>query len=430
MNYSGVKNSIKSNVTKLKNTGFNYIFLSSVANKMISLLSSVLLVRILTKADYGVFAYAYNIIGLFMLATGFGAASGVLQLCSEDRTKEEKIDIFRFGCKYGMGVNFIMGLVILSVAIFVPLPIKGANVCLALMSFLPMAQLFFDLQSTYLRVELKNKEYAITNTMSTILILVFGCMLSLLFREKGLIIAYYISSAATAIFACIAYKAPVSLKKLNISKASLKEFFRISGISMVNNGLSHLLYLLDVFIIGIVIANETVIADYKIATTIPTALLFIPSTIVIYIYPYFAKNKGNRDWLEKNYRKVTYVLGLVNLSISLVLIALAPFIISFIFGKQYLAAVPVFRILCANFVVSGTFRVLAGNVLVTQGKLEFNLFESICSSLVNTVLNVIMITRWGSLGAAIATLVTVVFSSVLSTGYLLYVFKHGSTNNE
>ena len=47
-----------------------------------------------------------------------------------------------------------------------------------------------------------------------------------------------------------------------------------------------------------IIPDSTVVAAYKIATNIPTALQFIPAAIIVYIYPHFARNKDNGEWLS------------------------------------------------------------------------------------------------------------------------------------
>ncbi len=115
-------------------------------------------------------------------------------------------------------------------------------------------------------------------------------------------------------------------------------------------------------------------------------------------------------------------LGLFNALLSLVLFLFAPFIISVVFGEQYLDAVVPFRILCVSYIFSGTLGTISGNLLVTQRKLKFNLFVSVLSSALNTVLNCILIQKYGAAGAAWATLFTAVVSSAVSTSYLLYVF--------
>ena len=73
---------------------------------------------------------------------------------------------------------------------------------------------------------------------------------------------------------------------------------------------------------------------------------------------------------------------------------------------------------------------MSGNLLVTQRKLKFNLFVAIVSSLTNVIANFFFIQWWGAIGAAIATVLVVLVSSVLSTTYLIITFKRASRLTE
>ena len=79
-------------IKKLKNTGLFDIFGSSIVVKIIGFMSSIILVRIVSKEDYGTFTIAWNIYSIAMLATGFGASYAILQLGCEnikDTTKKK-----------------------------------------------------------------------------------------------------------------------------------------------------------------------------------------------------------------------------------------------------------------------------------------------------------------------------------------------------
>ena len=197
----------------------------------------------------------------------------------------------------------------------------------------------------------------------------------------------------------------------------------ISVVSMCNNGLSQLMYLLDVFVLGVVAANENILASYKVATTIPAALSFIPVSIITYIYPYFAEHRKDGKWCLERYKQVLKGVAMMNFLISTILFVLAPFIIHIMYGKEYLDAVPVFRILSMNYFFSGTFRVISGNLLVTQRKLKFNLFVALVSGIINALSDFYFIQWWGSIGAAVATILVVFVSGVMSTIYLIITFK-------
>jgi O-antigen/teichoic acid export membrane protein len=190
---------------------------------------------------------------------------------------------------------------------------------------------------------------------------------------------------------------------------------------MANNATGHLIYILDIFIIGILISNETVIASYKVATIIPNALIFIPSSLMVYLYPYFAEKNCNKIWVRENYFKIIKYFGVFNIFLSGILIILAPFIIKLLFGTQYLDAVLSFRILTLGYLISATFRKVSGNLLVTQRKLKFNFLLGIFEGIVNLIGNVVLVSLYGSIGAAIASLIVVILSSILSVRYFVKV---------
>lgn len=425
-----LKSYFKRAAAKLADTGFFHVFGSSVINKIISFASGIILVRILTKADYGVYTYANTILGFCMMLNGFGMSSAVLQVCSEKNDEEARLRVYEYGLGLGSKVNIALGGLIILIALLVPLKIEGANGYLALMCLMPLLSFIPDLQKTYLRAELRNAEYAYANTFSTAAIFVLSVGLTLMVQAKGLVFAQYIAFAVTAVLLRKRFGVPLSTKS-TISAEDRRSLIGIGGISMVNNGLSSLMYHLDIFVLGLVIANENVIAAYKVATTIPTALEFIPTAVVIYVYPYFSRNRDNKPWLLSSFKKLIVSLGSVNLLITAGLYILAPFLIGLIFGKQYMDAVSPFRILVVSYFFAGTFRVISGNLLVTQRKLKFNTIVAVFSSAMNTVMNVFFINAWQSNGAALATLTTAIVTGTVNTAYLLKTLnKIPCTRNE
>lgn len=424
------KKYFKTLISKIISKGFIHIFAASLLNKIMVFAGSILLVRIISKEDYGVYAYAYNIYGFVAIFTGFGATSGMLQLGSETSEINKRNDIYNFGCRVGILFNIFLSIIIIGIARFIHLPIAGANYYLLLLSLLPIAEVISSMQLIYLRTDLRNKEYSAANMISTILVFITSVAMSILFQAKGLIWSYYISYIVTILTVSKLFKLPFSIKHGNLSELDKKVFLSISGISMLNNGVSQLMYLLDVFILGIVTADGNTIAAYKVATKIPTALSFIPSVIITFVYPYFARNKDNKKWCKRYTIIIMSLVGIFNLIISTILFMMAPQIINSIFGNQYLDSVRPFRILCISYIFSGSVRIFAGNFLVAQRKLKFNLFDAVFSGTLNTTLNLWLIPRYQSCGAAIATLITTFFSSAISGGYLIYVYNKKMHDSE
>lgn len=412
-------------IKTLFRTGFFHIFGSSVINKIIAFMSSVVLVRILTKAEYGVFTYAWNIYSIILIFNGMGIESGVLQVSSEHSGDTEFGDrASNYGIWYGVKFDLILVAIILLIGLFAPLKIEASREILCMLCLLPMSQILFQMTTTYLRAQKRNQEFARLTVLNTALIFVVSAGCAFIFREKGLVFGYYAAYLSSFAVGFLIYHVRIFNNSESLEDRERKGLLKIAAISMVNSGLSQLMYLLDVFVLGIVDPQETLLASYKVATMIPSALAFIPLALITYLYPYFAEQRGDGNWCLKRYKQILLGLGGLNLVISGILFAGAPLIIRLLFGEQYLDAVPVFRILSVNYFFSGTFRILSGNLLVTQRKLKFNLLVAIVSSLTNVVADYFFIQWWGSIGAALATVLVVFVSSVLSTTYLIYTFRH------
>ena len=148
--------------------------------------------------------------------------------------------------------------------------------------------------------------------------------------------------------------------------------------------------------------------------------MFIPNSILIYAGPMFARNRNNRLWVHKNYNKIIGGCFLINVIITVSGIAVAPLLVSIIYGNKYMDAVPCFRILMIDYFFTGTLRIPSANIIYTQHKVKINLMITIVSNIVNCILDILLIKRYGSIGAAVATLTVSIVASAIAFGYMRY----------
>lgn len=410
-------------LNKLFETGFFHIFGSTVINKIIGFLSSILIVRIISKTDFGVYSYANNILSIALIFSGMGMTSGVFQLCSENSKEKEYFNsIYKYGTKWGTISNVFLGIIIIIISLSVPLSIEGSNWLLLLMSGYPIITVLFQFQQTYLRASLNNISYSYVTMLNTILILIFSVIGSLVYSTIGLIVGTYLANIITVITSEKHFQF-YNNGNVSISKRDKKDLKSISFISMFNNGLSQLLYSVDLFIIGVFIINPDIIATYKTATIIPTALYFIPSSVCMYIYPYFVIHKEDKEWTINKYKLLLKVMCVLNFIISVILFLFAPLIIKVFFGEQYLDAVNIFRILVIGYFFNGTFKGVAGNLLVSQRKLKFNLFTSVLALVINITFSIILLPMVGIIGAAISNTCVNLIIGMISTIYYIQLIN-------
>lgn len=428
VNVKSKENMVKQRVKILFRTGFFHIFGSSVINKIISFASTIVLVRILTKGEYGVFTYSWNIFSILMLFNGLALESSVLQLCSEQSGDDQyAASITGYCMKFGLLYDLLLSAAIVGTALLFPLKINGAKELLLCTVLLPELNYFFNINASYFRSQKKNQNYSRIIVFNTSLVFICQVGGAFLLREKGLAIGSYVSALVTdmlLVFSSVDTRN--ILKKVRVKQVKEhKTLISIGVVSMINNGIAQMMYLLDVFVLGIVTSDEFVLAGYKVATIIPTALTFVPVAFVTYVYPYFAEHRMDGKWCLRYFKKILKYVSALNLCISSCLILFAQWIVPFIYGSQYndSETIYIFRLLSANYFFSGTFRTISGNLLVTQRRLKYNMFVAIVSGLINVIGDYWLINLFGARGAAYTTIGVVIISSLMNTFYLVHVFK-------
>jgi O-antigen/teichoic acid export membrane protein len=409
----------------LVRNGFFHIFSANVINKIIQFGISVIIVRVITKEAFGMWSYANNILSFFLLVEGLGVVPGLLQFASSSKTKEEKLSYLKYALLVGILFNLGLAIVILLFTTFFQLPVRGSSEILRYLFLIPLVNVFFNILQIFLRSDLRNKQFSLVTVINT-LTFFFGVLIGgYLFEIVGIVwgryLSYIISSFIALWFVKDYYKIFVNVKIPN--KEQRQDFLKFSIVSMLTNTISQMLYLLDTFLIGIIIQSGTVVASYKTATLIPFALNFIPSSVMTFAYPYFAKHKDDKNLVKNYFLKLQKYLLLFNLVISILLIVFAPFVIRVIFGPDYSDSVLPFRILSFGYLIAGTFRIPAGNIIASLKKVKVNFYNSIISGGANIVLDIILIKNYGSVGAAVATVVVFVISSFVSNIYLRKYLK-------
>ncbi len=431
INKESVMNKILPKIKTLLKTGFFHIFGASAINKVLAFLCNIVLLHIISKPEYGVFTYAWNIYSIVILFSGMGITTGLLQLCSEHAGDDDyAMRASDYGTRFGLRINMILSAVLLGIGLFAPLKIESSRIILIATCLMPFVQLYFELMNINLRVKKLNSQFAKMQLINTIVFYGVSLTSAFVIREMGLVVGHYVSWIAAILIGMFVFKVKLLSNKRETIGEDKVPLFKISVISMTNNSLSHLLYLLDVFVLGIVDPQETILASYKAATLIPTALTFIPASLMTYVYPYFAQHRQDRKWCRKYYGITLLGFGSFNILVSGLLVLLAPVLVKYTYGAQYLDCVPVFRILSVNYFIAATFRTLSAFLLLTQRALKFNLFVAVVSSVVNIFADYFFIRAWGSVGAAYATVLVVLVSSILSTSYLLYLFNKNDDNRD
>lgn len=412
----------KAILMKLKTTGFFSIFLASVFGKVVVFLANIILARLLSKSDYGLYAYIFNCFSILTLLGDFGTSSAAMQYISENiNSEKEQFKYLKYSVVIGSLLSIVSGLLIVTSPLFYPYTIDESAGIVQLFFLIPFITTIANIFAIILRAHQKNKQFALYNFLTVFVNYLLLVPLTCLMGIKGVVYAtygYHIFAAIYAIYLSRHYLKNF-FHKYTIKAKEKIEFIKFSFIMQVNITLSHLLLIIDTFVIGLIISDSNTIATYKVANSIPQALAFIPTCVVIYILPYFIKHNKERKWLNTNIKKIIIYGSVVYGIFAGGLILFSNLIITILYGAQYKEAVLPFCILILGFYFNATFTVPCSSIMQGLRKVNVNLIISVISLVLNLILNFIFINIFGFVGVAITTTLI----QIITSAYYLYYLK-------
>lgn len=420
----GLKVKIHRGIEYLKKDVTRVLF-ATAFNKVLALLLSIVIVRMLTKAEYGLYTFAFNKIAIALIFSGLGIISGVMQYCSEDRDYEEKRSIYKFGFFYGISVNLVLTFCLLLYGVFAPINIEGAAKYVLYLSAVPMFSFLYEYGNIYLRTQNRIPQYANSTNINTLAYFIASVVFTLLIGLKGYVLGYYLSFVVALLYiVLISSKSDKfrSYASTRINPSICKSLIKFSTICALTNSLSSLLNYIGVELVGYVVPDPEVLASYRIGIGIPDNASFITRAIITALYPAFAKKQTDYQWLKEKTKKMLLGLTVLNGFVAVAMFIAAKPIIKILYGSEYMDAVPLLRIAAVGFLISALFRIPFGNLLLAMRKVRFNLFVCAICGVINIVFNLFLIPRYGSLGAAYTSIIVAVVSGVMSTTrYIIYL---------
>ena len=172
--------------------------------------------------------------------------------------------------------------------------------------------------------------------------------------------------------------------------------------------------------------DNNAVGQFAVASALTQYVIFIPTVIAQTITPLLVK-LHQRDIAAFNSKKQQFMDLMVWSSVlmAMLLSLSASFIIPLLYGAAYSGAVPVLQIMAWKAVFVGLLA-SSGQIIIIEGIQQYAVFRNIIGCIVCVVLNLLLIPRFGIIGSAWATLVTLCFAGYLS--HLLiapyrYLFK-------
>ncbi|WP_440956440.1 flippase [Methanosarcina sp. Mfa9] len=171
--------------------------------------------------------------------------------------------------------------------------------------------------------------------------------------------------------------------------------------------------------------NETEVGYYAVAVLFIEGLRLIPDSVQKVITPAIANFHGKNDYLNiSKLIKITVLrVFVITLFASLSILLLGQFLIEVLFREDFLSAYEPLLILLVGSLIYGPISSINGT-LPGIGKVNVMFKISLICALMNVVLNIILIPKYGITGAAIATSTSLIFTALVRVYFIkLYIPK-------
>lgn len=398
----------------LKNTfwiGFAEIF-----SRILKFLLIIYVIRILGVDEFGKFSFAFSIVTLFGFLYDFGLS---LVITREFAKNVDLKNIFPalFSLKIVFGV--ITSAIIIILGFSIASDYGVIKMVVILTFYLFIAELCATFYA-YFRAEQKMEYESWIKLLQSLLLIFVGFFF--VFKTNsgiGLCFAYIISIMMPLLIVLYSFYHKKYQKTFVIDVQLWKKFIKMSWSLALIAGVSSICYYTDSVMLGNYgQIKETGIynAMYKII-----AMVIMPSSLIIQsYYPSLSSSIDKITELQSKFDSLLEIMMVLSIPILIGGMVVAPNLIIFLYGKEYVSGVICLRLLLLGSIF--IYLYMAYNQILIVCNQEKKLFVVILiASVVNVLLNYFLIPKYSLNGASFATVIS---NIILFIGMLITTSKY------
>jgi O-antigen/teichoic acid export membrane protein len=405
---------------------FGYVF-----EVLVVFFTTVFLTRILGVNDFGLYSLGLVILQGGAILALFGLNNGALKYISaylalndKRKVKGTIIQVILFPLIFGSIISVFVFLFSSFIANFFGKP-ELSPVIKVFSLGIPLFALMQSSEAVTRSFKTVRYKVLGEKILKPFLNFLFVFVLYLLgYRLLGMAFAFVLSVLITVLFIISGIKKIFPLISLkNIApEFETRKLFSTSSSLMLIYVIIFLLHWIDISMVGYFLASEDV-GIYQVAVKVSSLVLmslaalnaiFIPTISSLY-------HKEEKEKLSSVFKTVTRWGLFLGLLILLVLVV-SPKEIMMIFGSGFVLGISSLLILCFGqliYVGIGS----SGNMLIMTGKEKIETLNDIGVLILDVVLNLILIPKYGILGAAIATAFCLAVLNILRVLEVYLLFK-------
>lgn len=388
-----------------------WMIAEQLVQMLISLILGVITTRYLGPANYGIINYCAAFVAFFSSLCTLGLEGIIIKELVNHREKEGEI------IGTGLGLRLISGtlsiIAILIVLVFMN-PGDALVLKIAFLQSLVIVFRAFDLIDYWFQSYLQSKYVAIIKSITYILVAFYkGFILITNKSVEWFAFSTSLDYLLIAIMISVAYYKKGGMR-LSFSFKRAENLLSQSYHFILSGLIVTIYSQMDKIMIGKML-NEEQVGFYSAALMICNYWILIPLAIINSARPTIMeeKKRGNNELYIKRIKQLYFVLIWSGIIVSSVISMLSPIILQILYKEAYKSAATSLTIAIwyTTFSVLGTAR---GIWIVCENKNAYVKKYVFWGAIINFGLNYVLIPILGINGAAIATLITQIFTCLFA----------------
>lgn len=380
-----------------------------------ALFVGILVARYLGPENYGIMNYVISYVALFSVFATFGLDNIEIRELSRQNDKKDTILGTCFSIRILFAVLAYLGIVF-------SLSIYKTDRFTSLMILAYGLTLFTgtgNILRNYFTSIVQNKYIVKSEIFRTFI--GAGIKILLLWLKAPLEYFIYAQLFDTVLVASgyyISYKSIVGSVRLWRFDKTIVGFILKESFPLVLSGAAVIIYQrIDQVMIGNML-NKTEVGYFATAGKFVDLIVFLPTVLIQTVTPMLIRAKENHpETYEAKKKTFVSITTWTAIIMSLVVSMLAYWLITYTYGVKYAPAIPVLQIMAFK-AVGMALSSSGGQIIIMERMQKWAFIRNIIGCFICIILNYLLIPRFGVIGSAAVTIVTVLFTGCLANIFI------------
>ena len=391
-----------------------WIVLCKATQSILQLIIGMFSARYLGPSNYGLIGYASSVAAFAFPLMRLGLDATIVKELTDSPEQEGKI------MGTALMMDFVSGLFcVLMVCAFVRIANAGETVTLIVSALYSLSLIFrvLELMQYWFQHKLASKYPSIVMLCSYVIVSIYKIFL--LVTQKSIYWFALVNSIDYGISGILLLGIYRKLggQRFAFSMKTAKQLFSRSRYFILASVMVTVFQNTDHIMLK-TFSSDAENGFYTAAVTCVGMVQFIYMAIIDSMQPVIlAEKKANSPDYEKHIATLYSITTYLSLAQGIGYAVFAGLIVRILYGAAYITAVPVLQVLVWQ--VSFSFMGIVRNIwLLAEGKQKIIWKLNLAGALLNALINLLLIPQMGALGAAVASLVTQIFTNFV-LGYIV-----------